>query len=537
MSKLDTIQTALTKWAQWLVPTSSVKENYNFRSNELSYSANQLDVNRLRYLFASAESGNVMELFAMYRDVMIADPHIQAEFAKRKLAMLGDTIIIQPADKKIAADRKAADFVKSQVLELPAFTSGCGHLLDGILWPVAIGEKVYRNSSKPGVRFELDQLNTVQAGDIDFTTGKLMLRKLDPNGGYLTGVLEEADPNRYIIHRGHLLTHADFWGGPMRSLMFWWLLRSMTRDWWARFLERYGSPFIVGKYNQSDDESRAILSQAFSAATKIFGLVVSKETEVELIQASTAMSGEAFKMFLNDACNDEISRFIVGQSSSAGKGSSGLNSGKNQQHENVRQDLRQFDAKMLAETLRDQLFKPLLWINGFEGATPRILFGGLAPEDQKSIGSLISDLSNAGLEPTDEGIEILSDQLGVQLQRKALPTMGDDPNNPGGPPRPFSAPGLLPLGARGEAADRGQLAVDRVAANGAAKLSRAFRGSLAPVRQIILESSSAEECEHNLRTFYADWSPDKIAPVLNEALMAFAANGAAHAAREESASA
>ena len=102
MSKLDTIQTALTKWAQWLVPTSSVKENYNFRSNELSYSANQLDVNRLRYLFASAESGNVMELFAMYRDVMIADPHIQAEFAKRKLAMLGDTIIIQPADKKIA---------------------------------------------------------------------------------------------------------------------------------------------------------------------------------------------------------------------------------------------------------------------------------------------------------------------------------------------------------------------------------------------------------------------------------------------------
>ena len=42
----------------------------------------------------------------------------------------------------------------------------------------------------------------------------------------------------------------DNWGGPMRSIIFWWLLGHMGRDWWARYLDKYGSPFVVGKYDQ-----------------------------------------------------------------------------------------------------------------------------------------------------------------------------------------------------------------------------------------------------------------------------------------------
>ncbi len=79
--------------------------------------------------------------------------------------------------------------------------------------------------------------------------------------------------------------------------------------------------------------------------------------------------------------------------------------------------------------------------------------------------------------------------------------------------------------------DLGNLSVDRIAANGAADLSQAFRGSLAPIRRIILESKSAEECSARVAAYYADWNPERLVPIIEQALIAFAANGAASRAR------
>jgi phage gp29-like protein len=523
------IQKALTDWLQDWIPTISRKANYNWRGSEPAFAANLLDVDRLRQIIASAETGNVRDLFAIYRDVIAVDSHVQGEVTKRKLALLGDAISVQPADKKNPDDVKAFEVVRDTVQNFQGFTTKCGHMLDGHLWPLSITEKVFRLSTKPGLRYELWKLNIVPMNDIDYTTGYLQLRALDPQGGYLTGVLEDPDPNRYIIHRGHLLSQADFWGGPFRAILFWWLLRSMSRDWWARFLERYGSPFIVGKYDQSDDASRAILTQAFQSATKIFGLVISRDTEVDMVEAGTAQTGEAFERFL-DKCNDEISKLIVGSTSNT-KDTGGLGgSGVAKKQETVRQDIRQFDGKMLAETLRDQLFRQLLDINGLIGSV-KITFGGLSPEEQSSYGTLILNLNQAGLEPTDDGVETISEQVGIPLQRIAPPPAPDPTGFPGGPPEGFTSPGLLPLAVRERSADPGQVSVDRVAAEAAANLSQAFRGSLAPVRRIVLESSSADECVQRIHEFYADWDPKRISGLCEEALIAFAANGASARAR------
>jgi phage gp29-like protein len=527
--KPNFIKRVLTDWLQDWLPTVSRKDRYDWRGSEPSFMANLLDVDRLRQIIASAETGNVRDLFAIYRDVIAVDPHVQGEITKRKLALLGDTLTIRPADKDDPDDVAAFEFIQETVETFPRFLVACGHLLDGHLWPLAVTEKVFIASTKPGVRYDLSKLNAVPMNDIDYTTGFLMLRKLDPNGGYLTGELEEADPLRYIIHRGHMLAQADFWGGPFRAILFWWLLRSMSRDWWARFLERYGAPFIVGKYDQSDDASRSILTQAFQAATRIFGLVVSRDTEVELIEAATGQTGEAYERFM-DKCNDEISKILTGMTSNT-KEVSGLgSSGVAKQRETVRQDIRQFDGKMLAETLRDQLFRQLLDINGLPGSV-KVSFGGLSPDEQTTFGELVLKLTQAGLEPTDKGVDTISEQVGIPLQRKAPPEpppMDSAKPPPGGKLRDFSSPGLLPLAARGTPADQGQASVDRVAAEGAPDLSQAFRGTLAPVRRIIEESTSADDCVDRLRHYYGDWSADKIADLCENALTAFAANGASN---------
>ena len=71
--------------------------------------------------------------------------------------------------------------------------------------------------------------------------------------------------------------------------------------------------------------------------------------------------------------------------------------------------------------------------------------------------------------------------------------------------------------------------VDDIVSAHAAALAQAFRGSLAPVRQIILSSSSPAEAERRLKLFYADWKPQRVQEILEEALQVCAATGAAKA--------
>jgi hypothetical protein len=76
--------------------------------------------------------------------------------------------------------------------------------------------------------------------------------------------------------------------------------------------------------------------------------------------------------------------------------------------------------------------------------------------------------------------------------------------------------------------------VDDVVSAHSAALAKEFRGSLAPVRQIILSSASRVEAEQKLKLFFADWDPSRIAGIVEEAMQVCAAKGAQKASLEKS---
>ncbi|MGC3990674.1 MAG: DUF935 family protein [Chthoniobacteraceae bacterium] len=249
----------------------------------------------------------------------------------------------------------------------------------------------------------------------------LRIRETDPGTGAATATLIEPDETRYLQHRGHLLSLPDWRGGPLRSLVMWWLLGMMGRDWWARFLDKYGSPFLIGRYEQSDDASRAVLERAFQWATRIGGLVVSNQTSVEAINAagSTANS-DGFRMW-TEFCNDEISKLVVGQTSSASTKAMGLGGeGQAMVHERVRDDFRAWDALRLGDTLRTGLFQQYLRINQLPGRAPKAVWGSDLPQAQAATGALLVALKNAGLEVADEAIPVLGERLGFPLRRGGI---------------------------------------------------------------------------------------------------------------------
>lgn len=474
-----------------------------------------VDVDRVHSIMAEADAGNPRDLFALYQEILLSDSHLQAEFNKRLLAVLGDVVVINPADAKSDGDKAAADFIRANVEGCTTFLDGCRHLLSSALWPVALVEKIF--SPIEGGGYRLAKLIPVPDQLLDFTLGRLRIRATNELG-QPTGQYYEPSPDRYITHRGHLMSAPDTRGGPMRSLVWWWLLSTMDREWWGRFLDRFGMPFAVGKFDQADDASQNVLVRAFSYMTRLGGLVVSKDTQVELVQAATAQTGEAFERFLA-VIQREKSKLIVGQTLSSEARQGGLNGGDGGQQEEVRQDIRQFDAMMLGACLRTQLFAQLVSVNRLAGAVPSITWGGESPLAAEAIAKIIASLAGANLTPTDDALATLGERIGFSLQRSAQPA----PQLPEGGLISTNSASVRRLRSTAELADE---ANDLIARAGSADLAQAFSGDLAPVARLIRNSSSIADLEAGLQTLFPRLSHAKAATLLENASVAFAANRA-----------
>ena len=437
---------------------------------------------RVMAIIAQAEGGDTRELFSLYRDMVASDTQIQSDFGKRKAAVLGDTMNLAPFDKKLAEDVKSKELCW-KLLDKSFFTQAVAHLLDAVLYPVSVVEKVYAPDA--GKNFDLVNLVPVPYSLFDFSKGALRIFDVDEKGKILD-TSHEADLARYILHRGHVMPTPDTWGGPMRALLFWWLLRSMSRQWWAQFLERYGQPFLKGRYSNKDD--RAVLERAFRAAQKLGGLVVSQKTEAEIVQAANT-SGDHYKSFI-ECCNNEIAKLIVGQTLSTNAQSTGLGSGLAELQGQVRGDLRRMDIQLLANTLRGQLFAPFCNINAHAGAAPLLLFGTQTSEQALALIATVRELAAAGYEPDDDGEQMLAERVGFGIRRRGAPGFG------------FNAAGLSASSHR-----RIPAPPDHVADKHAAALAAAFTGHLKPIAEAIRSSTSPDDCLRRVGALAAQLDP------------------------------
>jgi phage gp29-like protein len=468
--------------------------------DELPSLVRSVTADRLMSIIGQAENGDTRDLFGIYRDIIASDNQVQTEFGKRKAAVLGDTVNMVPWDKQVPADVDAKNRCW-RLVDMDPFQDAENWLLNASLYPVSVAEKVFRPA---GAGYILDSVVPVHYQLLDYRTGALRIFDVDPNGRALS-TSHDPDPNRYIVHRGHTLPLPDQWGGPMRAILFWWLLRTMSRQWWADLLERFGVPFLKGKY--SDEDGRAVLERAFRLAVKMGAIVVSKGTEVEVVQATAGDASSSHERFI-ELCNREISKLIVGQTLSSNVQSTGMGEGTSKLQGQVRDDLRKMDARMLANTLRSQLLTQFCRINGETGAAPVLLFGSDSSAELTAMMGLVESLGKAGFEPDDDGMVNIAERVGFGIRRKAaMPTL------------PFNAVGL-----------NAQVS-DKVAPSLAADLSAAFTGRLAPVARIISHSESPEDCIRKVRVWALSAHASDVPEILEQALSAYAASGSKSATR------
>lgn len=440
-----------------------------------------VDASRIQSFIRAAERGDTWQLFTLFRDMLCGYTHLQGEFQKRKLTVVGQPHDLVPAREKNADDKKACAVINEMIDHCDNWQDGLDHLLDATLWPAAAAEKLFapvavseQDDYEFPVRFRLRKIDPVSptvfcymvpyvASGVGMSSMTGMANPPLSNG--LVGgaentlawdadeweprlrfyeVFENGYPNRslsstyrpekarHVIHRGSNLskTIPDNFGAHLRPISGWWFLAACGRDWFGRYMQRWAHPFIVGKVDAQQKDTVQFMQQALSLSVEIGGLVIDKEAEAQLIQAASLNGAEGYKLFL-DVCNDEISKIVVGQTTSANPKSTGMGSGVAKQHEQVRQDIRESDMLKLSTTLAKQVFAHYLHINGYKGRVAGIIWGGKDISEVKQLAASMRDFYNAGLEAADDGVKVISKNIGFPLRRmKNPPGQGGANNQP-----------------------------------------------------------------------------------------------------------
>jgi phage gp29-like protein len=187
------------------------------------------------------------------------------------------------------------------------------------------------------------------------------LRYVAPAGGPPAGDLVDTYYKFLLTRRRP--TYRQPQGDALLSRLYWpWYLRSQGWRFWARFLERFGSPMLLGK---TPGDTKA-LADALSAAVQSASLAVGSDDSVEAI--APGADGGSFDRF-HVAVDKRIQKVILGQTlttDTQGVGSQALGN----VHDLVRKDRRSADLRMIAHTI-NQAVHALVALN-FPAAEPPV---------------------------------------------------------------------------------------------------------------------------------------------------------------------
>jgi phage gp29-like protein len=153
-----------------------------------------------------------------------------------------------------------------------------------------------------------------------------------------------------------------------------WFFKTNSTKFWVKFLERFGSPLLVGKVG-GDRRVQADIDAMTSALLNAHSQsVISIGSEDDINTVGTNFSGagsSAFEAF-DTVMTKRVQKVVLGQTLTSGNDGGGSRA-LGEVHENVRMDKRNSDLRMITPVVQD-IINALCLLNGFEKHT--IILGG-----------------------------------------------------------------------------------------------------------------------------------------------------------------
>lgn len=312
---------------------------------------------RLARTLQEADNGNLMEQHRLFADMEERDGHLRAEMDKRKNAIASIPWDIVPPPGANAAEKAAAEWVREMLQDavdpiedmLLALMEAVGHGFGAVEleWRLEDGVRLPAFHPRPQEWFRLNTARTA-----------LHLSDSSTDGAPLT-------PFGWVMHtHGKAKTGYSGRMGLHRTLAWPFLYKAYALGDFAEFLETYGLPIIVGKYQSgSTADEKASLMRAVTALGHDARAIMPAEMTLEIEKVATG-GGESGHVGMMAWADKTESKVILGQTLSADTGDKGGGSfALGKVHNEVRHDIAAGDARQVAATLTRDLVYPMIMLN------------------------------------------------------------------------------------------------------------------------------------------------------------------------------
>jgi phage gp29-like protein len=325
---------------------------------------------------------------------VLSDPEVKATLGQRQLAVTQCEWQVEAAGEK-RIDRQAADYLRAQLHGI-GWDAVTNKMLFGIAYGYAVAEIIYKPD---GARIGLQAIKVRnrrrfrygKEGDLRLLTMDNMFEGIPAPAPYFWNFCSGADNDDEPYGLG--LAHWLYW--PV-------LFKRNGLKFWLIYLEKFGMPTAVGKYDaEASAPEKTKLLQATRAVQVDSGIIMPKDMELDLLEA--ARSGTADYKALQDQMDATIQKVVLGQTAST-QGTAGK-LGNDELQAAVRGDIIKADADLVCESFNQG---PARWLTewNFPGAAvPRVYRITEEPEDLGALADRDIKIKSLGYKPKQVYIE------------------------------------------------------------------------------------------------------------------------------------
>lgn len=516
------------------------------RSIASGHPAQGLTPEKLAGILRSAEDGDAVAYLELAEEMEEKELHYLSVLGTRKRAVSQLPIEVEAAsdDPEHEADAQLIrDWLKRDTLETELFD-----ILDAVGKAYSVTEIVWQFTSKAWLPSKL-KWRDPRWFEFDRVDGETLLLKG-------LGAPEPLAGFKYITHVHPAKSGIPIRGGLARAASWSYLFKNYSVKDWVTFMDAYGMPLRVGRYdNGATEDNIRLLMRALSMLGSDAAAAFPKSMEVEFIDRKGGEQGDLFERFAT-YCDLQVSKAVLGQTATTDAVAGGLGSGQSTVHNDVRKDIEKADAKLLAATLNRDLAQPIVMLNrGVRDAYPRICIGRPEAEDVKSFLEVVDAAvkngvpvgvstfrRRTGLEEPKPGEELLGQAKPANTgaePNKSLPAREKDPASPDGA-KTAETRLLEPLKGQ-EIGDRKATAAAKAADDDAIAAAAAGATSdfepllepiLAPIEQLLGDAGSLDEVRDRLAEATDGMDVDGIRELLAQASFAARLAGDAAIGRE-----
>lgn len=304
------------------------------------------DVGSWRTAHIAAENVNYpnrTRLYDLYKDVEL-DGHLSGTIQKRIDAVLNKGIWFQDASGKRVDDM-------DDLIESNKFRDVVKLVMESVLWGVSGVEFI------PGSKFDY---KPIERKHIRPDTQVILRNQSDYDG------IPYADmPFVFVVGNPKDL-------GLYLKCSFYALIKKGGFADWAQYVEIFGQPVRIIYYDAYDDKTRIELRQVLDESGSSLALMIPNQAKFEMMDGKTSNGDGQLQQRLKDACNEEMSVIILGNTETTGNSRGGSNA-KAKEQGKQQLEITKSDLTFVRNVLNDEKFINVLDSYGFPVAGGRFV--------------------------------------------------------------------------------------------------------------------------------------------------------------------